>query len=58
MQKNREIKQTSKKKLILRKESIKALDNVDLSLVTGGQTTIPAVALHAQRQGSLQISWQ
>lgn len=41
MQKNGERKLTRRKKLVLRKESIKALDNVDLSLVAGGENTVP-----------------
>lgn len=36
MQKDIKVTRTTKKKLVLRKESIRELDNADLSLVTGG----------------------
>jgi hypothetical protein len=39
MQKTNETKPTSKKKLVLRKESIRAMDHVNLALVMGGDTT-------------------
>jgi hypothetical protein len=32
---------TKKRKLVLRRESIKALDQVDLALIAGGETTLP-----------------
>jgi hypothetical protein len=36
-----ERKLTKKNKLVLRRESIKALDQVDLALIAGGETTLP-----------------
>ena len=40
MQKNGE-NRAGKKKLVLRRESIKALDSADLSFVLGGVNTVP-----------------
>lgn len=39
MQKSSDPKESSKKKLVLRKESIRALDGVNLALVAGGADT-------------------
>jgi hypothetical protein len=41
MKKNEETKTESKKKLVLRKHSIGALDNADLSVVAGGLEVNP-----------------
>ena len=41
MKKDSEQHLTTKKRLVLRKESIKALDNADLLFVAGAATTLP-----------------